>query len=54
MTDKLDDIMKRIEKGQKWITDQHLRDILAYDLEVSYKFAMMNTIFLKKKQEEIK
>lgn len=54
MTDKLDDILKRIEEGQKWIVEQHLRDILAYDLETAYMFATINNRYLKKNQEETK
>lgn len=52
MPDKLDDILKGIQGGQKWITDQRQREILAYELQSAYMFAIMNMRYLKKNQEE--
>lgn len=52
MTDKLDDILKRMMEEQKNITDQRIRDNLAHDLQSAYMLAVVSIRYRQKNQEK--
>lgn len=46
MSDKLDDVLKRLEERQKTIIDERIRNVLADDLESAYMFAARHSRYV--------